>query len=108
LRVTVGIPGSIVFEMAMRGGPLPSRIEIPKDRDAAVMITCSDEQALEMEVWLRIAARRRRDDGEAKLYLRCAALIAHARGGEGRVAASWFQCCGRLSARSSELPTGGS
>jgi hypothetical protein len=84
LRVTLGIPGSIVFEMAMRGGPLPSRVEIPNDRDAAVMITCTDEQALEMEAWLRIAGRRRRDNAESELYLKCAALIALARGGDGQ------------------------
>jgi hypothetical protein len=45
--MTVGIPGSIVFEMAMQGNPLPSRVQITKD--AAVMITRTIEQALAME-----------------------------------------------------------
>ena len=80
MGVTVEIPGSIVFEMAMRGGPLPVRVEIPKNRDAVVVIMCTDEQALAMEAWLRIAGRQRRAAAEAELYLKYAALIARARG----------------------------
>jgi hypothetical protein len=79
--MTIGIPGSIVFEMAMQGGPLPSRVEIPRDRDAAVMITCTVEQALAMEAWLRITATQRRNEAEAELYLKYAVLIADARSG---------------------------
>jgi hypothetical protein len=82
MGVTVEIPGSIVFEMAMRGGPLPIRVEIPKNRDAAVVITCTDEQALAIEAWLRIAGRQRRAAAETELYLECAARIAHARGAD--------------------------
>jgi hypothetical protein len=82
MGVTVEIPGSIVFEMAMRGGPLPVRVEIPKDRGVTVTIRCTDEQALEIEAWLRIAGRQRRSSAETELYLHCAARIARARGAD--------------------------
>ena len=79
--MTIRIPGTIVFDMAIHGGPLPTRAEIPKDRDAAMMITCTEDQALAIESWLRIAGRQRRNHGETELYLKCAASIAQARGG---------------------------
>jgi hypothetical protein len=56
--------------------------KIPKDRAAIMMITCTEEQALEMEAWLRIAARQYRN-AEADLYFKCAALIARIRAGDG-------------------------
>jgi hypothetical protein len=75
---TFAIAGSVVLEMAMRGGPLPIRVEIPTDRAAPITISCTEEQALAMEEWLRIAARQYRDV-EADLYLKCAAVIARTR-----------------------------
>jgi hypothetical protein len=50
--VTFGIPGSVVFDMDMKGGPLPHGVYPPNRLDATVAITCTEQEARAMASWL--------------------------------------------------------
>jgi hypothetical protein len=51
-KVTFGIPGSVVFDMDMKGGPLPRGLHPPNNLDATVVVTCTEQEARAMAAWL--------------------------------------------------------
>ncbi len=53
-KVTFGIPGNVVFDMDMQGGPLPRGVRPPNGRlDATtVVIICTEQEASAMAAWL--------------------------------------------------------
>jgi hypothetical protein len=53
-KVTFGIPGSVVFDMDMQGGPLPRGVRPPLGRlaPALVVIICTEQEARAMAAWL--------------------------------------------------------
>jgi hypothetical protein len=67
-----GIPGSVVFDMEMRGVPLPTGVHAPNDLGANVIISCTNEQARVMESWLSDQAD---DSADPALYRSCADVI---------------------------------
>jgi hypothetical protein len=77
--VTFEIPGRVIFDMEIKGAPLPPGVSTPNNLAETVMITCSEDHALAMEAWLRIAAGRDSGDRDVSLYLKCAERIARAR-----------------------------
>ena len=50
--VTFGILGDVIFEMVMAGAPLPPGVHAPNRLDATFAITCTEEEAQAIEVWL--------------------------------------------------------
>jgi hypothetical protein len=70
-----GIPGSVVFDMDFRGGPLPPGVEVPTGRlegPPVVVIICTEAQVRAMETWLR---DQQGPADEPELYRKCADLI---------------------------------
>jgi hypothetical protein len=51
-KVTFGIPGSVVFDMDMQGGPLPRGVHPPNRLDTTVVIICTEQEARAMAAWL--------------------------------------------------------
>jgi len=51
-RVTFGIPGNVIFDMDLGGGPVPPGV--PNQLDAIFAITCTESQAEAMESWLLV------------------------------------------------------
>ena len=52
-HVTFSLLGSVIFDMAMAGGPVPPEVHPPNWLALSVSITCTEEQARAMERWLR-------------------------------------------------------
>ena len=52
-HVTFSMLGSVIFDMAMAGGPVPPEVHPPNWLALSVSITCTEEQARAMEHWLR-------------------------------------------------------
>jgi hypothetical protein len=78
---TFEIPGRVIFEMEIRGAPLPPGVSTPAELSAAVTIDCTGDDALLMEAWLRIYAGKDFGDRDASIFLKCAERIARARMG---------------------------
>jgi hypothetical protein len=79
-NVTFEIPCRAVFEMQLKGGPLPPGVTTPNNLGATMVINCSEDHALAMEAWLRIAAGKDYGDRDASILLKSAERIARARG----------------------------
>jgi hypothetical protein len=80
--VTFEIPGRVIFEMELRGAPLPHGVTTPKYLGTMIVITCTEDEALAMEAWLRIAVGKNFGDRDSSLYLKCIERIARARNEE--------------------------
>jgi hypothetical protein len=77
--LTVELPARVVLEMELKGAPLPSGVTTPNNLGGTVLVSCTEDEALAMEAWLRIAAGKDYDR-DGSIFLRTAERIARARG----------------------------
>lgn len=89
--LTFGIPASVIFDMGMKDGPVPPGVRSPgsgplKPLDQTAWITCSTDEAIAMEKWLRDHANESSDFMPAAELIRKAlhqASTARREGEEG-------------------------
>jgi hypothetical protein len=65
--------------MELKGAPLPAGVTTPNNLGAKVLVNCTEDEALAMEAWLRIAAGKD-FDRDGSIFLKCAERIARVRG----------------------------
>jgi hypothetical protein len=65
--------------MELKRAPLPAGVTTPNDLGATVLVNCTEDEALAMEAWLRIAAGKD-FDRDGGIFPKCAERIARSRG----------------------------